>query len=329
VSSKFAFTTSPDLIRNCRRCSRELPPGALVCENCHALVHSEQLDHIAAEAKTLEEKGDLRQAREQWLSGLRLLPPTSKQAQWIEDHVRSLDALVSPGSAPLSGTNVMVQDKRKPWQRKLLSLGFLLSFLAFAAIYSSASGAQFGIGFAVLILIHEMGHYVDIRRRGLPADMPIFLPGLGAYVRWRALGVPLETRAAISLAGPLAGFLAAAACALLWLKTHDPYWIVLARVGAALNLLNLIPVWILDGGHAALALSKGERVTLLISSLGLWIALRENALLLVAAGAAYRAFMAKDLPARPSWVTTAYFIGVVTALAVILHVLPGHGFGAQ
>ena len=59
---------------------------------------------------------------------------------------------------------------------------------------------KFGIGFAALILIHEMGHFIDIKRRGLPAEMPVFLPGLGAYVRWQAMGVPLETRAAISLA---------------------------------------------------------------------------------------------------------------------------------
>src|SRR5439155_7557954 len=86
------------------------------------------------------------------------------------------------------------------------------------------------------------------KRRGLPAEMPVFLPGLGAYVRWGALGVPLETRAAVSLAGPLAGWFAAAVCALLWFHTHDRIWAALAQVGAWLNILNLIPVPILDGG---------------------------------------------------------------------------------
>ena len=78
---------------------------------------------------------------------------------------------------------------------------------------------KFGLGFAALILIHEMGHFVDIKRRGLPADMPVFLPGFGAYVRWQALGVPIETQAAISLAGPLAGFLGSVACTSLWYQT--------------------------------------------------------------------------------------------------------------
>ncbi len=321
--------TTPDLIRNCRRCAHELAPGALACEACHALVHSEQLDRLAAEAKALEVSGDPRQARERWLTALRLLPASSTQAQWIEEHARALENASGPSQASYPQTATAPHDSRNFRQRGTLNLGAILSFAAFVAIYSSMSGARLGIGFAVLILIHEMGHYIDIRRRGLPADMPIFLPGLGAYVRWRALGVSLETRAAVSLAGPLAGFLAALACAVIWWQTRDSYWLVLARVGAALNLLNLSPVWVLDGGQAALALSKSERIALLLVSLALWVVVHENMLLLVGAGAAYRAFLAGDTPAHPSRATTIYFVAVVTALALILRILPGHGFGVE
>ena len=151
----------------------------------------------------------------------------------------------------------------------LFKLKFLLSFAAFFGLYWAAYGWKFGIGFATLILIHEMGHFVDIKRRGLAAEMPVFLPGLGAYVKWAALGVSVETRAAISLAGPLAGFLAAAACTTVWWQTGDPLWAALARSGAWLNLLNLIPVWVLDGGQAVLALDKLQRALLLAACLGL------------------------------------------------------------
>jgi Zn-dependent protease len=318
-------TSTPDLIRNCRRCSAELLPGALACEKCHTLVYSEQLERLADEAKDLEARGEWQLARERWLSGLPLLPPTSRQASWIIEHVRALDAprqAVPPQSIGSHRDGSLLR-------RGSVGLGFLLSFALFVAVYWKASGAQFGIGFAILILIHEMGHYVDIRRRGLPADMPLFLPGIGAYVRWRALGVSLETRAAISLAGPLAGCLAAVACGALWWQTHDPYWLVLARVGAALNLLNLIPVWMLDGGQAASALARSERISLLVASLVLWVVLRENVLLPVAAGAAYRAFLSSDFPPHPSRATTAYFIAVITVLGGILRILPGHGFGTQ
>jgi Zn-dependent protease len=209
----------------------------------------------------------------------------------------------------------------------VFKLKFLLSFFAFFGFYWAMFGAKFGIGFAVLILLHEMGHYIDVKRRGLPADMPVFLPGLGAYVRWRALGVSLETRAAISLAGPFAGFLAAVACAILWWQTGNPLWASLARAGAVLNVLNLTPVWVLDGGQAALALSKMERIILLSACLALWLLLGQGVFFLVAAGAGYQAFFAGDLPAHPSRATTVYFVAVLIALGVILRLLPGEGFG--
>jgi Zn-dependent protease len=331
-------TNTPELTRNCKRCSQELAPGALVCDQCHALVHSEELERLAAQAKALEAEGDLRQAREKWLRALPLLPASSTQADWIKRHAEALNA---GGDPPRTGTS------DNPWvqQRELVSpiarqagthgspmkagvkLTSILSFLAFVAIYSIGSGVKFGIGFAALILIHEMGHFVDIKRRGLPADMPVFLPGLGAYVRWQAMGVSLETRSAVSLAGPLAGFFASVACAVIWWQTGDPFWATLARVGAVLNVLNLIPVWALDGGQAALALSKTERIVLLWACLALGLALRQNIFFLVAAGAGYRAFFASDLPAHPSRAITIYFVVVLTALGLIIRLMPGHGLG--
>ncbi|HYM77648.1 MAG TPA: site-2 protease family protein [Candidatus Dormibacteraeota bacterium] len=333
-------TVTPDLIRNCRRCSSDLAPDALVCANCHALVHSERLDQLASEAKALEAKRDFRQARERWLMGLPLLPRNSRQADWIVSHARSLDALADQIQPPPSenkwaqklgpvGPLAIILAKGKFLLGTIFKLKFLLSFVAFFGFYWAAFGMKFGIGFAVLILIHEMGHYIDITRRGLPADMPVFLPGFGAYVRWQGLGVPIETQAAISLAGPLAGFLASVACAAIWYQTHDPLWAALARSGAWLNILNLIPIWMLDGGHAALALSKVERIVLLTASLALWWALGENLFLLVAIGAGYQAFFAGHLPARPSHATTAYFIAVLTALGLIMRLLPGQGFGTN
>lgn len=320
-----------------------------MCGQCHALVHSEELESLSTEAKALEARGELQQARERWLSALLLLPPTSTQAEWITQHAGMLDAkmldakTLGRGAVPTGGSS----DNQWAQQRELVGpivgqagknrspvnqrfkLTSILSFLAFVAIYSVASGAKFGVGFAVLILIHEMGHFVDIKRRGLPADMPVFLPGLGAYVRWQAMGVPIETRAAISLAGPLAGFFASVACTLIWYQTGNPLWAALARVGAILNVLNLIPVWVFDGGQAALALSKTERIVLMTVCVALGLALGQNIFFLVAAGAGYRAFFAADFPPHPSRATTVYFVAVLTALGVIIRLMPGQGLGLQ
>jgi membrane-associated protease RseP (regulator of RpoE activity) len=160
-------------------------------------------------------------------------------------------------------------------------------------VYWTLFGPAFGVGLAVLILVHEMGHYIDIRRRGLPADMPVFLPGLGAYVRWQALGVTHQT-----------------------------------RISAGLNILNLIPIWILAGGQAAVALSKTERLILLAACLFLWLFVGESVFVLVAAGVVYRLFT-KDLPPQPSPAIAAYFVGVLLALGLLIHQIPGAGLVAR
>lgn len=327
---------TPQVVSNCPRCRYELAAGALVCDQCNALVHSEQLTQLSAKAKFLEEQGDLLQARDTWLSALPLLPPNAKQADWIQQHARDLQN---------DSARVPVPKQENQWARKLgplapvavilakskgllalFKLNFLLSLAGFIAVYWSLWGAKFGVGFAVLILIHEMGHFIDIRRRGLPADMPVFLPGLGAYVRWRALGVTQETRAAVSLAGPLAGLLSAAACAVIYFKTGVPLWAGLARAGAWLNVMNLIPIWVLDGGQAASALSKSERLILLTASLALWLLLRENVFFLVALGALWRSF-SKDLPEHSSPRTLTYFLVVIIGLGFVMRLMPGQGFG--
>ena len=338
VRSGVVSSITPELIRNCRRCAGELAPGSLACDNCHALVHSEELDRLASEAKALEAQGDLRQARERWLAGLHLLPPSSNQYNWIKEHASALEAAANARNPESSdnkwakrlgplGPIAILLAKAKTVLFALFKLKFLLSFAAFIGIYWAAWGMKFGIAFAMLILLHEMGHFVDIKRRGLPAEMPVFLPGLGAYVRWQALGVPLETRAAISLAGPLAGFLTALACAIIWWQTGNPLWAALARIGAVLNLLNLIPIWILDGGQAVQALSKTERIILLTACLALWLVLGENMFFLVALGAGYQVFFAGDLPSHPSRATTIYYLGLLTALGAIIRLLPKTGLG--
>ncbi len=331
---------APSGPQSCQRCGNALAPGALVCEKCHALVHSEELDRLASQARVLESQGDWREARERWMAGLPLLPRTSKQYDWIQNHVRELEA-AGAAAHPEStenkwtkrlgpvGTLAVLLAKGKTILLALFKLKFLLSFVAFAGIYWAAFGMKFGIGFAVLILLHEMGHFIDIKRRGLPAEMPVFLPGLGAYVRWQALGVPLETRAAISLAGPLAGFFAALACAALWWQTGNPLWAALARSGAVLNLLNLIPVWMLDGGQAVHALNKMERIVLLCACLALWLVLGQNMFFLVALGAGYQVFFAGNFPPQPSRATTIYYLAVLTALDVIVYLMPGTGLRAN
>ena len=203
----------------------------------------------------------------------------------------------------------------------LFKLKFLFSFAAFLGIYWALYGAWFGIGFAVMIMLHEMGHFVEVKRRGLPAEMPVFLPGLGAYVKWQALGVSTEARALVSLAGPAAGLLAAVLAAALFWQTGNPLWAALAHTGAWLNLLNLIPVWMLDGAGAVTALDKVGRVSLLVFTGLLFWWSGQVMLLLLAAGFAWQLYD-KQIPADGSVKVQLYFAGLLAALAWLLHATP-------
>lgn len=322
-----------EVAQNCPRCAREVPAGALECPQCRTLVHGDQMEQLAAHARSLEAHGDLLGARERWLACLPLLPSQSAQAEWIRNHVRELESGAPSPQSARSGAQDMPQWAKRlgplgPILLALLKFKSLLSFVAFFGIYWSLWGPRFGIGFALLILIHEMGHFIDIKRRGLPADMPMFLPGLGAYVKWNAMGVSLETRAAISLAGPLAGWFSAGICALLWFQTGYGLWAALARTGAWLNALNLIPLWIFDGSSAASALSKAERAIVLVVSAALGYVLGDWVFALVALGMGVRLFT-RDAPPEHSNAITAYFVAVLTALAMILWLVPAHGTGAR
>jgi Zn-dependent protease len=321
----------------CKRCAAPLASDALVCVRCHALIHSEGLEQISATARLLEDQRDFKAARDEWSKAVPLLPLNSRQAAWIQTHVERLAVSVNaPPPVPTRSAKwpkwlapavpIVVALSKGKAILALFNAKFLLSFGAFLGVYWSLYGIAFALGFAGQILIHEMGHYVDIRRRGLPADMPLFLPGLGAFVRWNALGVSLETRAAVSLAGPLAGLMAAATCGTIWLLTGNAIWGALARSGAWLNLLNLIPVWGLDGSHAFLALAKRDRGILLVSALTLFLLVHDGVLVLVALGAIWRMFT-KDLPEHSSPFTLLYFSAVLAGLGALVWLVPGHGFG--
>jgi len=301
---------------------------------CHTLAFSEELTVLSVRANSLEHEGEFSQAIEEWRKSLQMLPPQSTQAEWVREHLRKVELSLksAPPPAKYKWANklgplapIAIFLAKAKWIFALFKLKFLFSLGAFFALYWALWGWKFGVGFGVLILVHEMGHYIDIRRRGLPADMPVFLPGFGAYVRWQALGVSLETRAAVSLAGPLAGLFAAISCLLLWWKTGDPIWEGLTRAGAWLNLMNLIPVWVLDGGQAANAIDRNGRWILLASALILALFFQEGAFLLIAGGFIWRLFT-KDLPANASPRTVRYFVIVMGLLGVVLRFVPGHGF---
>jgi Zn-dependent protease len=121
--------------------------------------------------------------------------------------------------------------------------------------YSLFWGWWFAVGFVVLLLVHEMGHVIQLRREGVRASSPMFVPFLGAVISARSLGKNALAEARVGLAGPVLGSIGAAACLLIAQATNSNFFRALAYVGFLINLFNLIPVLPLDGGRAMAAMA--------------------------------------------------------------------------
>ena len=128
------------------------------------------------------------------------------------------------------------------------SLKFLGIFVAVGG-YALIWGWRFGVGFVLLILVHELGHYIEARRQGLNPQLPVFIPFLGAYVALRNQPFDPWRNALVSVAGPVAGGIGALACLVYGNAVDSDLLRALAYAGFFLNLVNLIPIGILDGGH--------------------------------------------------------------------------------
>jgi Zn-dependent protease len=138
---------------------------------------------------------------------------------------------------------------------KLKLLTTLGTMIVSVAAYSFVFGWAFAAGFVVLLLVHEMGHVIALRREGIRASAPMFIPFLGAVISARSLGKNALAEARVGLAGPLLGTIGSAACIVVWQLTGNELWEALAFTGFFLNLFNLLPVVPLDGGRAMAAMA--------------------------------------------------------------------------
>ncbi len=127
----------------------------------------------------------------------------------------------------------------------------ILSVFAYALIY----GIWYAVGLVLLIFVHEMGHFLAARQRGLAVGAPTFIPFVGAWIELKDLPHDVETEAWVGLAGPLLGSAGALACYYAYRATGEPLLLALAYAGFFLNLFNLIPVSPFDGGRITAIIS--------------------------------------------------------------------------
>lgn len=324
---------TPDpLARVCDRCRTELPVTSLACPSCGALVHRDKLQQLAHEADAARAAGDHAGARALWLETLALLPPTSEQYRVISGRVSDMAAARASSNQP--ATAVDGASTAAWWKRgagaaggMLLLFGGKLKFLllgltkvstfasmfGFIAVYWAIHGWPLAVGIAASIYIHEMGHVAMLRRLGIQAGAPLFIPGVGALVMLKEHVTDPVTDARIGLAGPTWGLGAAVASWVLYLATGAPIWRAIAELTGFLNLFNLIPIWQLDGSRGFHALSRGERWIVAAVVGGVLLLTGVRVLWLVGAVAVFRAIRE---PGGPGHVDTLYrFVVLAAALA--------------
>lgn len=316
----------------CASCGTELALEMRACPACGTLVHASRLRELAASADAFTAAGDLDSARDAWQHALALLPPTSNQYRQIADRITDLTRRIAavapqPHPAPQGG-------EASWWKRglagaaaaatlllgklKFLALGLmkaktLFSMLAFFGVYWTAYGWPLAAGLAGSIYVHEMGHVSVLRRLGIAADAPLFIPGVGALVLLKQRIDDPVVDARIGLAGPLWGLGAGVAALMIFVVTRIPIWRAIAELTGFINLFNLIPIWQLDGSRGFHALSRAQRLGAAVVVAIAFALTGQKLLLIVAAVAVFRSLQAAAIQGDAR--TFATFAGLVVALS--------------
>ncbi|MEI9936001.1 MAG: site-2 protease family protein [Pseudomonadota bacterium] len=277
----------------CANCGIVLAPALLLCPSCKALVHRTELETLAKAAEHANQRGELAEAMASWRKALDLLPAESKQAARITSTIRELrEKLESRAERPTTSEAASAAPAptgRKRWGAALSSalafalfklkslwllaltgwkpllvgltkLGTVWTMLLSLGVYWTLYGWQFALGLVLCIYVHEIGHVVALKRLGIAASSPMFIPGLGAVVRLNQYPIDVDEEAQVGLAGPRWGLGISLVVFALSRLLHSPMLGAIAHVSAWINLFNLLPIPPLDGGRGFRALAKPQRL---------------------------------------------------------------------
>lgn len=324
--------STPRLINTCGVCHTTYPREALSCPQCHTLTHRDRLNTLAAAARdhaksraTAEEVAVLEQI-------LELLPGGTSQGAAIQKRLAELNRDKPASKAPVGRLAALGAVGLFLWKFKAIGLFLLtkgkilliglmeaktvLSMALAMGLYWTIWGWPFALGFVLSIYVHEMGHVVALRRAGIPAGAPMFIPFVGAFVRLKQPPRSPSEDAAIGLAGPIYGLAAALACYGAFLLFGVSLLGALARAGAWINLFNLIPVWQLDGGRGFSALSRPQRLRITAITAAAWFLSGETLLVLLLFGCGYQLLFTRA-PSESHQKTEWIYVGLLVVLAAL------------
>ncbi|MCI0414101.1 site-2 protease family protein [bacterium] len=298
------------------------------------------MKELALKAENATAAKDVEGALIAWRDALALLPAQTRQYQQISEKIDALSKLTdkkpetTPGfrkwsqKAGIVGVLALLLWKFKFvlvflfTKAKFLFLGLtkagtLFSMILSLGVYWAAWGWKFALGLVASIYIHEIGHIAKLHQYGIRASAPMFIPGLGAVVRMKQYPVSARENARVGLAGPLWGLFAALAAYAVFFLTNNSFWAAIARVGAWINLFNLLPVWQLDGGRGFRTLNRAQKWLVCIVLGAVWFYTREGLLILLLLFAALNAFATKENPQEKDWIGFWQFTFLVIILSAL------------
>ena len=317
---------------DCARCGTQLPPDALVCPACASLIHADALKQLAGGAEAATDTGDLVTARNHWASALRLLPAHSQQHAVIRGRIAELTRRIDTnptttipedvpwwrrGAAGLVTVAIVLASKLKFLLLGLTKASTFVSMFAFFGVYWSIYGWPLALGLVLSIYIHEMGHVAMLRRLGIEAGAPMFIPGVGAFVMLKQHIADPLTDAKIGLAGPVWGLGAALAALGMYAANGAPIWLAIAKLTAFLNLFNLIPIWQLDGSRGLHVLAQWQRWVLVGAIVAALLVTEQRLLFIVGGVAVWRAIQRDAGPGDTQVLAT--FVVLVLALSLLAY----------
>jgi Zn-dependent protease len=349
------LTSAADVGAPCPHCGMVLAPALLVCPKCRALVHRSELEALASNAEQAAERGDITVALAAWRKALPLLPTESKQHARITGLIRELRERLDSG-APAQAAALTSVGEAQPasipektgWRRyraaatsaiavvllKLKSVWLLLltgwkpllmgltklttlwSMLLSLGVYWGLYGWRFALGLVLCIYVHEIGHVVALKRLGIAAGPPMFIPGFGAVVRLKEYPADVDEDAQVGLAGPRWGLGVSVFVFLLARLTHSGALSAIAHTSAWINLFNLIPIAPLDGGRGFRALANPQRLLCAALLGGVYLFTGQAFVGIIALLALARGFERRPDATQNTRILIE-FVGLATLLALI------------
>jgi Zn-dependent protease len=200
------------------------------------------------------------------------------------------------------------------------------------AVYALVFGWRYAVGVVLLLLVHEMGHYIAAKKRGLDVGAPTFIPFVGAWIELKQMPHDAETEAFVGLGGPLLGSVGALAVYFAAQAYQVNWLLAVAYAGFMINLFNLIPLSPFDGGRITAVLSPRIWLLGVPILVALFFYRPSPMLLLVAILAAPQVWKAiryrKDSPealtyyavsTRTKWEYGFYYLVLAAFLSVMAH----------